>query len=157
MKRSLQDIEEHALHALVARGHSQIAARAAKDCAWLEACGYPGLNMLVEGIVDRKTACKLEPDVLGLDLQSVSCIFIADDIEHIRAERERIFLRNVRHGLYLVPGSVNGNYGIGCPIDPGFALGGERSKNPYVEKLEAAKLNGIDIDDALWQSLIQRS
>jgi hypothetical protein len=157
MKRSLQDIENYAMQALVARGHGQIAKRAAMDCAWLLACNYNGLNILLEAFGDTQTSCNLEPDALGLDLQNVSCIFIADDIGRIRAERGRIFLRNVRHGLYLVPGSVNGNYGIGCPIDPGFALGGERGKNPYVEKLEAAKLNGIEVDDLLWQSLTRRS
>ncbi len=37
--------------------------------------------------------------------------------------------------LYLVPMSVRGGYGIGCPVDPNFALGGERLKNPYPEKI----------------------
>jgi hypothetical protein len=59
----------------------------------------------------------------------------------------------VRHGLYLLPGSVLGNYGIGCPVDPAFALGGERHKNPYAEKRAAAARDGLDIDDALWLAL----
>ena len=63
----------------------------------------------------------------------------------------RAFLRNVRHGLYLLPFSVRANIGIGCPIDPAFALGGLRAKNPYGEKLEAAAAAGLAIDDALWQ------
>jgi hypothetical protein len=155
MRRSLEEIEKHAAHALLAMGHGQIAKRVAKDCAWLEACSYPGLSLLLEAFGDTQTSCSLVPDALGLDLQNVSCIFLADDVERIRVERGRIFLRNVRHGLYLVPGSVNGNYGIGCPVDPGFALGGERTKNPYVEKLDIAQRDGIEVDDALWQSLTQ--
>ena len=63
----------------------------------------------------------------------------------------RAFLRNVRHGLYLLPFSVRANIGIGCPIDPAFALGGLRAKNPYGEKLEAAARNGLAVDDGLWQ------
>jgi hypothetical protein len=65
----------------------------------------------------------------------------------------RVFLRNVRHGLYLLPFSVKLNIGIGCPVDPAFALGGERSKNPYVEKLAFAEAGGIAVDEALWSAL----
>jgi hypothetical protein len=157
MKQSLDGIDHQAARALVTQGHSRIAKRAAGDCAWLEACGYPGLKMLVEALDDKQNSCELARDALGLDLQSVSCIFLADMVDQIHNEHGRTFLRNVRHGLYLVPNSVRGNYGIGCPIDPGFALGGERTKNPYIEKLDLAKRDGIEVDDALWQSLIQRS
>jgi hypothetical protein len=64
-----------------------------------------------------------------------------------------VFLRNVRHGLYLLPLAVEANIGIGCPIDPAFALGGERSKNPYGEKLEIAARDGVTIDDELWRAV----
>jgi hypothetical protein len=157
MIRHLPDIKAHATQAMITAGHGALSERVAADCGWLEACGYPGLKHLAEALADPPAAITLEPDALGLDLQNRSCVFIASDIEHIRAERGRIFLRNVRHGLYLLPGSVHGNYGIGCPVDPGFALGGERSKNPYVEKLEAAHKNGVEVDDAIWQSLSGRS
>jgi hypothetical protein len=61
----------------------------------------------------------------------------------------------VRHGLYLVPLAVEANIGIGCPVDPAFALGGERSKNPYSEKLELAAREGVAVDDELWRALEQ--
>jgi hypothetical protein len=153
MKKSLQDIEHIAATTLSNAGHGNVAQHIAKSCAWLEACGYPGLKLIREALADPEQSAELEPDLMGLDLKSVSCIFLAPQIEKLRAERGRIFLRNVRHGLYLVPGSIEGNYGIGCPIDPGFALGGERIKNPYVEKLEAAQRNGVEVDDVFWQSL----
>ncbi len=63
------------------------------------------------------------------------------------ATHGRVFLRNVRHGLYLVPLAVEANIGIGCPVDPAFALGGERHKNPYSEKLEIAARDGVAVDD----------
>jgi hypothetical protein len=106
---------------------------------------------LTEAVADTKQHASLEKDLMGLDLQEVSCIFLADQIAEIYAEHGRMFLRNVRHGLYLVPMSVRGNFGIGCPVDPAFALGGERTKNPYVEKLEVAERDGLNIDDELWQ------
>ena len=65
----------------------------------------------------------------------------------------RAFLRNVRHGLFLLPFTVKANIGIGCPVDPGFAVGGERHKNPYGEKLALAAANGLDIDDAAWSAI----
>jgi hypothetical protein len=154
MRQSLASIETTAHGAMTRAGFAAIADRASKDCAWLEAVAYPGLKMLAEALQDQTQAATLEPDALGLDLQQVSCIFLADDIQRLTRERGRLFLRNVRHGLYLVPDSVRSNYAIGCPIDPGFPLGGERSKNPYVEKLEAAARDGVEVDDTLWQSLL---
>jgi hypothetical protein len=53
----------------------------------------------------------------------------------------------------LLPLSVEANFGIGCPVDPAFALGGERSKNPYIEKLEIATRDGVNVDDDLWRAL----
>jgi hypothetical protein len=157
MRKSLQDIEHMAATVMSKSGHGEIAQRVAKSAAWLEACTYPGLKLIDEALGDKEQSLALEPDLIGLDLKSVSCIFIAPQIEQLRAERGRIFLRNVRHGLYLVPGSIEGNYGIGCPVDPGFALGGERTKNPYVEKLEIARRDGVEVDDQLWQLLTARS
>jgi hypothetical protein len=67
-----------------------------------------------------------------------------------------LYLRNVRHGLYLLPFSVRANIGIGCPVDPSFALGGERTKNPYEEKLLAARQTGIFVDEDLWTRAQER-
>ncbi len=152
MRTTLVAIEAAAHEALLRHGHANIATRAAADCAWLEAVKYPGLKLLAEALQDEESDTELASDTLGLDLKHVSCIFLAEDIQRLTRESSRLFLRNVRHGLYLVPDSVRRNYAIGCPIDPGFPLGGERGKNPYIEKLEAAARDGVEVDDALWQS-----
>jgi hypothetical protein len=125
----------------------------AKNCAWLEACGYPGIRLLLEARGDERRALSLTPDAMGLDLQNVSCVFLGPAIADHVAAHGRVFLRNVRHGLYLLPLSVEANIGIGCPVDPAFALGGERSKNPYVEKLEIAARDGVTVDDDVWHAL----
>ena len=132
----------------------EIAKDCGEACAWLEACGYPGLKLLFEALDTTPVAERhpdLFPDSLGLDLRNISCVFLAPRLRTMIEERGRLFLRNVRHGLYLVPFSVWANIGIGCPVDPAFALGGERSKNPYEEKLAAARQAGIAVADALWQ------
>ena len=49
-------------------------------CAWLEACGYPGLAMLVEAMEEtprERRRPSLEEDAIGLDLKNVSAIFSA--------------------------------------------------------------------------------
>lgn len=153
MNRNLNEIEAHAHAALMRRGHGAAADFAAPACAFLEAVNYPGLKLLGEALADNSQTAVLEKDALGLDLHGVSCVFIGADVAALTRQHGRLFLRNVRHGLYLLPDSVIHNYGIGCPVDPGFALGGERSKNPYTEKLEIAARNGVVIDDALWAAL----
>jgi hypothetical protein len=55
----------------------------------------------------------------------------------------------------LLPLAVEANIGIGCPVDPAFALGGERHKNPYSEKLELAVRDGVTVDNELWRALEQ--
>ena len=123
MRLNFDQIVALAGKALLSRGISaEIADAAARNCAWLEACGYPGLKLLQE-------------------------------VQQYVKAHGRVFLRNVRHGLYLLPLAVGANIGIGCPVDPSFALGGERSKNPYAEKLEIAARDGIAVDDALWHAL----
>jgi hypothetical protein len=122
---------------------------------WLEACGYPGLKLLKEALADPVQTPALKRDGLGLDLQDVSCVFLADQLNQYISDNGRAFLRNVRHGLYLVPDSVEHNYGIGCPVDPSFALGGERTKNPYDEKLALARLEGLSLDDEVWQQILK--
>ncbi len=126
---------------------------AAPACAFLEGVSYPGLKLLSEALADHEQSLTLEPDALGLDLKLISCVFIGAEVAAITRQHGRLFLRNVRHGLYLLPDSVMNNYGIGCPVDPGFALGGERSKNPYAEKLELAQRDGVAVDEALWTAL----
>ncbi len=153
MNKTLSEIETHSFAALNAKGHGDIAAVAAAHTAWLHGAGYNGIKYIAEALQDTETNTSLEKDLMGLDLKDVSCVFISGAVEKLFAEHGRMFLRNVRHGLFLLPGSVIGNYGIGCPVDPGFALGGERSKNPYAEKLALAARDGVDVDEVLWQSL----
>jgi len=128
---------------------------AARHCAWLEACGYPGIRLLLEAQADERRSVNLVPDAMGLDLENVSCVFLGPAIAAHTAQHGRVFLRNVRHGLYLVPLAVAANIGIGCPVDPAFALGGERHKNPYSEKLEIAVRDGVTVDDELWRAMEQ--
>jgi hypothetical protein len=109
--------------------------------------------LLLEAREDARRSLDLVPDALGLDLQNVSCVFLGPQVAAHVAQHGRVYLRNVRHGLYLVPLSVAANIGIGCPVDPAFALGGERHKNPYSEKLEAAARDGVDVDDDAWRAL----
>jgi hypothetical protein len=141
---------------LVAEDLPEIAKDCGEACAWLEACGYPGLKLLFEAL-DTTPAPErhpdLEPDSLGLDLHNVSCVFLAPRLRTMIQEHGRLFLRNVRHGLYLVPFSVWANIGVGCPVDPSFALGGERTKNPYEEKLQIARRSGIAVTQDAWQRM----
>ncbi len=148
---SLEDIECHAKRAV---GRPE---NAGKYCAWLQACGYPGIQLLLEAAGQTTRELPLQADVLGLDLQHVSCVFLGPSISRYVARNGRVFLRNVRHGLYLLPLSVEANMGIGCPIDAAFALGGERSKNPYTEKLEIAARDGVNVDDEVWRALEARA
>ncbi len=120
---------------------------------WLEACGYSGVKLLGEALKDERRTLDLTRDVLGLDLQQVSCAFLAPAIMREVKANGRAFLRNVRHGLYMLPFTVRENIGLGCPVDPSFAVGGERHKNPYTEKLELAAVEGLEIDDGLWAAL----
>jgi hypothetical protein len=115
--------------------------------SWLEACGYQGLKMLAEALADDRRGLKLVRDTLGMDLDHVSCVFLAPAIMADVGANGRVFLRNVRHGLYLLPFTVRDNLGIGCPVDPSFAVGGERHKNPYVEKLALAEADGLVVDE----------
>ena len=120
---------------------------------WLEACGYGGLKLLAEALTDERRSLPLARDALGLDLDAVSCAFLAPAIMREVKANGRAFLRNVRHGLFMLPFAVKENIGLGCPVDPAFAVGGERHKNPYVEKLEQAAADGIEVDETLWAGL----
>ena len=129
----------------------------ARDIAWatvwLEACGYTGVKFVAEALTDTTRSLDIARDALGIDLQNVSCVFLAPAIMRDVKANGRAFLRNVRHGLLLLPFAVKENMGLGCPVDPSFAVGGERHKNPYAEKLALAEASGIDIPDALWDQL----
>jgi hypothetical protein len=153
MKRSLSEIENLTKEVMNSHRHASIADDVAARSAWLHGAGYNGVSLIVEALQDIVTTTEIEKDLMGLDLKNVSCVFIARDVEAQYAAHGRLFLRNVRHGLYLLPGSVAGHYGIGCPVDPSFALGGERLKNPYSEKIELATSNGVDIEESVWQAL----
>jgi hypothetical protein len=153
MQVEFDDLSTAAARLLRENGSPDIAEDAGWACAWLQACGYPGLELLIEALDTTPAEARnpqLRPDVLGLDLQNISCVFLARQLRLMVEERRRLFLRNVRHGLYLLPFSVRANIGIGCPVDPSFALGGERTKNPYEEKLLAARQTGVSVDEVLW-------
>jgi hypothetical protein len=133
-----------------------IDARAAESCAWLQACGYPGIRLLLEAAADEQRSLDLVPDAMGLDLRNVSCVFMAPAVVAATRAAGRYFLRNVRHGLYLVPLTVEADMAIGCPIDLNFGMGGQRRSNPYVELLQQSEAEGIDVEDALWQEFQRR-
>jgi len=129
----------------------------ARDIAWatvwLEACGYSGIKLLAEALADQRWTLGLARDALGIDLHNVSCAFLAPAIMREVKANGRAFLRNVRHGLFMLPFAVKENIGLGCPVDPSFAVGGERHKNPYAEKLALAEAEGLAIDDGQWSTL----
>ena len=129
------------------------AADIAWATIWLEACGYSGVKLLGEALKDERRTLDLMRDALGIDLQQVSCAFLAPAIMRDVHANGRAFLRNVRHGLYMLPFTVRENMGLGCPVDPAFAVGGERHKNPYGEKLDLAAAAGLDIDDESWAQI----
>jgi hypothetical protein len=151
--RRLYDIEALATQMCEKANQHMIAPVASTACSWLHACGYQGLQLLQEALHDDVKSLPLVKDALGMDLQNVSCLYLMSDLQNYVQQHGRIFLRNVRHGLFLVPDSVNFSYAIGCPIDPSFALGGERLKNPYAEKLQNAALHGVDIEEDIWAGL----
>ena len=120
---------------------------------WLEACGYTGFKFLAEALAEGARGLQLTRDALGLDLQNVSCAFLAPAIMTEVKANGRAFLRNVRHGLFMLPFAVRENMGLGCPVDPSFAVGGERHKNPYAEKLATAEAQGLEIGDVQWAAI----
>ena len=135
----------------------ELAVADAADIAWatiwLEACGYSGIKLLGEALADERRSLALARDVLGLDLDNVSSAFLAPAVTREVAANGRAFLRNVRHGLFMLPFTVRHNIGIGCPVDPSFAVGGERHKNPYTEKLALAAAHGLEIDETVLASI----
>ena len=145
-------VEERVAQMLTARGIAE-ADDIGWACAWLEACGYPGLKLLEEALADRLRHPAPARDAMGIDLQNISCVWLAPGLVRDVRRHGRVFLRNVRHGLYLLPFTVREGLGIGCPVDPAFAIGGERTKNPYGERLAAAETNGIEVEEMLFSAL----
>lgn len=143
MRVSLAEIEGRAAAIL-----GPLSGAAPWACGWLEACGYQGLAILAEALKDAPAEFAIERDALGIDLKNVSCVFTAERIADDIQRNGRAFLRNVRHGLYLVPFAVERGLGIGCPVDPAFALGGPREKDPYSEKLALARADGVELSEA---------
>jgi len=151
------DLSAAAARLLRDSGSPDIAEESGWACAWLAACGYPGVELLLEALDATPPEARhpvLEADVLGLDLGNISCVFLGPPVARMVERQGRLFLRNVHHGLYLLPFSVKAKFGIGCPVDPAFALGGERTKNPYEEKLTLARQAGIVVAEPLWARLV---
>ncbi len=142
-------IEEAALAALASSGCAPgVAEASAWACAWLESVGYPGLGLLAEALetTPREGRQMVLSSEYGLvDTGNVSCVFIGLQLLEMAREQGRVVLMQARHGLYLVPFSVRDNIGIGCPVDPSFALGGVRERNPYLEKLARSAEFGIEV------------
>jgi hypothetical protein len=153
MHISVTDFTDRLKSELGAKGFNEPDSLA-EACAFLVACGYPGLEMLEEARHDKERELSLVKDVLGFDLKNVSCVFLAPAIADHVTRHGRVYLRNVRHGLFLLPDSVASNYAIGCPVDPSFSLGGTRTSNPYTEKLDAAMRDGLTVDQAVWDGLV---
>lgn len=156
MQIEFDDLSAAASRLLRETGSPDIAEDGGWACAWLQACSYPGLELLIEATDTTPIHARdpvLTADSLGLDLANISCVFLAPRLTRLVEQQGRVFLRNVRHGLYLLPFSVRANIGIGCPVDPAFALGGERTKNPYEEKLAAVRQHGVPVAEWLWNQL----
>jgi hypothetical protein len=127
---------------------------AAHATVWLEACGYPGLKTLDEALAEGTPAFEMQRSESGIDCDHASCVFIGNQILQNVLTQGRVPLRNVRHGLFLVPASVEHGLSIGCAIDASFTFGGPRSQNPYAVKLAMADEVGVKLDDALWHKIV---
>jgi hypothetical protein len=160
MAISFNQLERSARLALAKAGADpEVSERSGAGCAWLEACGYKGIAMLLEAL-DETPREQMNPPLElkfgGIDGGGISAVFLAPALMRFAARQGRITYRNARHGLYLLPFTVEANIGIGCPVDPAFHIGGEREKNPYAEKLALAAANGLSPDPALWDGLTAR-
>ena len=154
-------IETAALAALGGQNVPEgLAVEIAWACGWLESVGYPGLAMLAEALETTPPQAR-QPELSAqyglVDTQNVSCVFIAPQLNQLALQHRRIVLMQAQHGLYCLPFSVRGNYGIGCPVDPSFALGGERDKNPYLEKLAKSAETGVEVAEETLSRLAKLS
>ena len=146
-------IEKLALAAISSRpGLQNNGVEIAWATGFLESVGYPGLALLAEALESTAPdyqAPALTPEYGLVNTQNISCVYIAPQLNDLALQHGRIVLMEARHGLYCLPFSVRENYGIGCPVDPSFALGGVREKNPYLEKLQHSADKGIEVDETL--------
>jgi hypothetical protein len=158
---SFVEVERVASEALAKAGaDAEVVSFGGASCAWLEACGYKGIAMLLEALDETppgRMRPALEVRLGGIDGGGVSAVFLAPELMRHALRLVRITYRNTRHGLYMLPLAVKANVGIGCPVDPAFHIGGEREKNPYAEKLALAEANGLAPDPALWEALKGRA
>ena len=123
--------------------------------AWLQAAGYKAAAMTLEALADGVfTHSGLKVSHGLVDTAGVSCVWLAPALARLAQDNGRIVLINARHGLFVLPFTVRGNFGIGCPVDPSFAIGGERTKNPYAEKVAQGEAEGVEVDDAQWTALL---
>ncbi|MFO1091454.1 MAG: DUF3726 domain-containing protein [Hyphomicrobiales bacterium] len=161
MKVAFDEIRRQASRALSAAGVAPgLEEECGWACAWLQAAGYDGVKMLVEALEttpreNRRPSLAMEYGIVNLD--NGSCVFAAPQVVDVAASEGRVFLANVRHGLYVLPFAVRANLAIGCPVDPSFAVGGERKADPYAEKIRAAVDAGIEVADADWSALLARA
>jgi Protein of unknown function (DUF3726) len=157
MKVAFDEVRRAAAGALLAGGAAPgVDEDSAWACAWLQAAGYDGVKMLVEALEttpreERRPSLDFQYGIV--DLHNGSAVFAAPQVVDLAAAEGRVFFANVRHGLFALPFTVRRGLGIGCPVDPSFAIGGERKTDPYTEKIRAALDAGIDIDDGDWLAL----
>ena len=72
MNISVEDISISAGRLLREAGSPDVADESGWACAWLQACGYPGLELLFEALDTTPPEARhpqLRRDTLGLDLQ----------------------------------------------------------------------------------------
>jgi hypothetical protein len=157
MKIAFDEVRRAAARALLAGGAAPgVDEDSGWACAWLQAAGYDGVKLLVEAMEttpreERRPSLVFEYGIV--DLHNGSAVFSAPQVVDLAVAEGRVFFANVRHGLYALPFTVRAGVGIGCPVDPSFAIGGERKGDPYKERIAAAIEAGLDVPDEDWRAL----
>lgn len=157
MKLAFDEVHRAAARALLAAGAAPgVEEDSGWACAWLQAAGYDGVKMLVEALEttpreDRRPSIVFEYGIV--DLHNGSAVFAAPQVVDLAAAEGRVFFANVRHGLYALPFTVRAGLAIGCPVDPSFAIGGERKGDPYRDKIDAAIEAGLEVAEDDWRAL----
>src|SRR5258708_4852792 len=103
MQVEFDDLSAAASRLLRENGSPDIARDGGGPCAWLQACFYPGLELLSEAADTTPVHARhpvLPADPLGLDLANIPCVSLASRLTRLVEQQGRMFLRNVRHGLY---------------------------------------------------------